>query len=245
MNDRTRAKSIVWNGISISVVGAGLPVDDLLLVSGGRRPNPDWLRSQSDGTDVWAVDSGADHCRSASVVPSLAIGDFDSISMESLDWLKSNKVTMRRYSSEKDLTDLQLSLELCSRERGSRSVTLTGCWGGRFDHVWSTINTVIKANISGGKIRFLGDDEEFMVLIGEGEELSIGSNDGYPMPAVISLVSLTDLCTGVSIEGVQWPLNLVTLERLYPYSISNRPVRSNIKVKIGSGWLGVYLLMTS
>lgn len=245
MNDPTKIKSLIWNGISISIDGADLPADDILLVSGGRAPNYEWLMASSVGREVWSVDSGADHCRKASVIPSLAIGDFDSISMESLDWLKSNRVTMRTYSSDKDLTDLQLSLELCGRERESRSTILTGCWGGRFDHAWSTVNSVVKANMCGGKIRFLGDSQELLVFIGGGEELRISAEGAFPLPEVISLMSFSDNCTGVYIEGVRWPLGGVVLDRLYPYSISNRPLRSDVKVRIGGGWLGVYLLMTS
>ncbi|MDD4836888.1 MAG: thiamine diphosphokinase [Dethiosulfovibrio sp.] len=245
MSATTRTKSLIWNDISISISGADLPLDDLLLVSGGRAPAPEWLRSFSVGRDVWSIDSGADHCREASVVPSMAIGDFDSISTESLNWLKSNCVIMKTYSSDKDLTDLQLSLELCSQDRNSKSVILTGCWGGRFDHVWSTVNSVVKADIYGEKVRFLGDKEEFMVLIGEGEGLRISSNGAFPLPEVISLMSFTDMCKGVFIEGVRWPLSDVTLERLHPYSVSNRPLGSEVQVRVGSGWLGVYLLMTS
>ncbi len=245
MSGGTRIKSLIWNDISISIARADLPLDDLLLVSGGRSPNPEWLRSFSEGRDVWSIDSGADHCRKASIVPSMAIGDFDSISMESMNWLKFNRVVMKTYSSEKDLTDLQLSLELCSQDINSKSVILTGCWGGRFDHVWSTVNSVVKADIYGEKVRFLGDRDEFMVLIGEGEELRISSNGAFPLPEVISLMSFTDVCKGVFIEGVRWPLSDVTLERLYPYSVSNRPLGSEVRVQVGSGCLGVYLLMTS
>lgn len=238
----TETKSLKWNGLSIYLKSSELPDRDLLLVSGGRKPDPTWLKSLASEKIVWSIDSGADHCRDAGIVPQRAIGDFDSISPVSMEWLRSNRVIMETYKSDKDLTDLQLSLDLCEKEAPLAFVTVTGCWGGRFDHVWSTINSIMKANTGGGYFRFLGDNQEMMGIMKGGDRLKISSDDVSLMPEVISLLSFSDLCKGVSIEGVRWTLDKRELERNYPYSISNRPVQTDVEVSLDSGWLGVYLL---
>ena len=49
----------------------------LVVVAGGRRPDPQWLRRAAEGLPVAAADRGADHCRAAGLVPGFLYGDRD------------------------------------------------------------------------------------------------------------------------------------------------------------------------
>ena len=54
------------------------PAPELLVVAGGRAPQPDWLRSAANGRSVYAADRGAACCLNAGVVPRALYGDCDS-----------------------------------------------------------------------------------------------------------------------------------------------------------------------
>ncbi|SMG08831.1 thiamine diphosphokinase [Dethiosulfovibrio salsuginis] len=232
-------KFLGWKNVLVELKAPNLPEEDVLLVSGGRGPDPHWLRTMAETRRVWAIDSGADYCKEASVVPEMAIGDFDSIANDTMDWLISEGVKMDTYSWEKDITDLQISLDLCDRLLSPVFGTITGIWGGRFDHVWSSINSILRHNVKGSYFRFLGDNMEMMIIVRGGESLVLRHESPSPLD-IVSLLPLSDLCDGVSIKGVKWPLEKVSLSRDYPYSISNFPVEDT-EVALESGWMGVYL----
>lgn len=56
-----------------------------------------------------AADSGAAYARAIGRVPDLAVGDFDSITDEDMDWLSQNEVLTYRYAAGKDETDAELA----------------------------------------------------------------------------------------------------------------------------------------
>lgn len=61
---------------------------------------------------VAAADSGASYAREMLRIPDLAVGDFDSITNEDLNWLRQNKVPLYDYFVAKDETDAELAAYL-------------------------------------------------------------------------------------------------------------------------------------
>ena len=64
----------------------------LLLVAGSPEPSSTDLvaRLASDADSVLAIDRGAEACRAAGVVPDAFCGDADTVSPETLDWVRSH-----------------------------------------------------------------------------------------------------------------------------------------------------------
>jgi thiamine pyrophosphokinase len=61
-------------------------------------------------------------------------------------------------------------------------------------------------------------------------------------PAAISLMALSERCSGVSISGVHWPLEKTVLDKDSPYAISNRPEEGKpTRVALDDGEMGVYV----
>ena len=69
---------------------------------------------------VVAADAGLEVCISAGRMPDLCVGDFDSVSAESLRVAEARGVTVERHPSEKDASDLDLALDAV-RRRGATS----------------------------------------------------------------------------------------------------------------------------
>jgi thiamine pyrophosphokinase len=209
-----------------------------LFVLGGRMPEPGWLSDFAGRNSpvIWAVDSGAGLCRRSGVSPHAVIGDMDSTTQEDLCWARSVGAEERLFSSDKDLTDFQLALNLLEDERrgDTGSLIVSGCFGGRFDHLLSAVNTFSPNGTSGGKHcehkgqmrkrRCMIDDIEGIFFVCGGEIVKLNFRR---KPLSISLLPFTDKCQGVHIGGVRWPLEGATLLRDFPWAISNETCACN------------------
>ena len=212
--------------------------DITLMVLGGRKPAAWWLSSIDFHRRLWAVDSGVDLCFDAGILPDRLVGDGDSASPAAWKWALDNGVDVSKFDRDKDLTDFQIAVDLLSQKEGrEKALFVTGGFGGRFDHLWSTVISFLNC---GASIRPLGmaDETEGMVFLhGPGSlKMSFGK-----CPGAISLISFTGESRRVSIKGVRWPLEDVVLKYGEPYSISNRLAEgSEAEVSAESGTVGVY-----
>ncbi len=229
---------IVLPQVRFSFAGP-LPESRILLVAGGRPPERRWLARAAAGGPLWCVDSGIDACRAGGVLPERIIGDGDSASSAGWNWGMSLGVPVEVHNPDKDLTDLQLALKRAGSIYGQATVILTGVWGGRFDHAFSNIFSLLGSEVSGGGRCCAADETEVMLILKGTDAVAVRPAEP---PAVISLLPLSAECTGVAIEGVRWPLRETKLKQGWPYAVSNRPVPAEtVHIAVSGGWLGVYL----
>lgn len=218
-----------------------------VIVAGGRAPDITWLRELCSSRDVWAVDRGLDGCMSADIVPTLFIGDGDSVSRKAMQWAQLKRVTSLLFPPEKDLTDLQLAL----REAGGKgsSAIITGAFGGRFDHIFANVYSLIWAEEEWGpRVRCMADEKEVFFLIRGGESLSLS---GLERGTVFSTLALSEECSGIDMKGAKWQVGEGRLLLREPFAISNILSgdaegalidRAPLRVSLSSGWLGVYVM---
>ena len=219
-----------------------LPEACHLLVLGGRPPATNWLQAlleQSPAPKLWAIDHGVDACRSASALPDVLLGDSDSAAPENWSWGVAHAAVTERHPPEKDLTDTQLALARAA-EQAPAILLLTGAFGGRFDHAFST---VFSAAQQPGTC-LLADDREILLFVRGGEQISIHS---LQAPAAISLLPLTERVQGITLTGTHWPLVDASLIQAKPYAVSNvlAADANTIDVHIRQGILGVHLVFES
>ena len=213
--------------------------DITLMVLGGRKAAAWWITSLDFHRRLWAVDSGVDLCFDAGILPDRLVGDGDSASPEAWKWASDNGADVSKLDRDKDLTDFQIAIDLLSQkeEDSEKALFVTGGFGGRFDHLWSTLISFLNC---GRNIRPLGmaDETEGMIFLhGPGSlKMSFGRH-----PGAISLISFAGESRGVSIKGVRWPLEDVVLKYGKPYSISNRLAEGReAEVSVKNGTVGVY-----
>lgn len=223
---RTRA---TWNEEGR---GVSLPSRVPLLVLGGRAPDPEWLGRMACGREVWALDRGTDACRAAGVLPSRVLGDFDSISNESREWVEERGVAVDRYNPDKDDTDFQLALKLLVGD-----ALVTGCWGGRFDHAFSNVFSSLAARERGVRVLCFADEREVLFPL---RGLSTLELEFWASPSALSLLPLTAACKGVFVENAKWPLEDAVLLQSSPCAVSNVPLGDKVRVSVREGVLGVY-----
>ena len=188
---------------------------EILFAGGGRAPSREFFLSVAGGRKIFAVDKGIELCRACEVVPNILIGDFDSANQSVVEWARTKNIIVEKYPADKDLTDTQLALNRAVEIFGEHVAILTGCFGGRFDHLYSTIFTCAAIN---RKI-FLADEREIIFYVKGGESAEIKF---FKKPLAVSLLPITDSCAGVTTKNLYWELDGATLTQNFPNATSNR-----------------------
>ena len=116
---------------------------------------------------------------------------------------------------------------------GEHAAILTGCFGGRFDHLYGTIFTCAAAE---QKI-FLADEREIIFFLRGGEKTKINF---FQKPLAVSLLPMTSTCSGVTTKNLHWELDGATLTQNFPNATSNRVESDEIFLRVEHGTLAIY-----
>ena len=211
-----------------------MTAQEILFATGGRSPSVDWFKAVANGRKIFCVDKGVELCRACDLVPNFLIGDFDSAGNDSVEWAQAKNIPVEQHPTDKDLTDTQLALNRAAELFGEHVALLTGCFGGRVDHLYSTIHTCAALN---SKI-FLVDDHEIIFYVKDGESVDVTF---FIKPLVVSLLPMTSACEDVTTKNLHWELDGATLTQNFPNAVSNRIKDDKIFISVGRGTLAVYL----
>lgn len=215
-------------------VAAPVPTP-LVVVAGGRAPAPSWLRTVGAKRAVYAADRGAACCLAAGLVPQELFGDCDSTTPEVYAQAQAAGTLVHSFNPAKDDTDLQLLLQ--SLPAGD--IIASGIWGGRFDHLYSNVFTLLGFKQQRACQVLLADEKELLLLLTAEEAVEL------QLSAEVEAISLLPLSAEacVDITGVRWPLAKAVLRQLYPYAISNELVaaKKNISCCCYQGAVGLYI----
>ena len=145
-------------------------------------------------------------------------------------------IPIHRFPPAKDFTDTQLGLQLAEQYVPDSFFLLTGAFGGRFDHAFSTLFSFAFSGLCGG----LADEKEACFFLQAEQTLQIQTRK---RPKAISLLPFQESCTGVSIHGTHWPLQEAALSQMLPMAVSNELKKdsSSFRVSLHEGTLGIYL----
>jgi thiamine pyrophosphokinase len=211
-----------------------------LLVGNGRVPARASLPLDvfDDVGLVVAADGGARGCAALGLRPDLAVGDFDSAAPGDVEALERLGVEIRRVPAAKDESDLELGLGACI-ERGARRVVLLGVLGGpRLEHELAAIGLLALAGADWPDVSIVDDRSTIRMLAG-------GSGPDGPSGAVVrgeprdfvSLLPFGGAATGVSTEGLRYPLHDEPLPMGPSRGLSNELVGTLATVSCRAGRL--------
>jgi thiamine pyrophosphokinase len=172
-------------------------------------------------SSVIAVDGGLVHCAKMGIMPDLLVGDLDSIPDGLLESYPD--LPIRRFSVNKDETDLELALQGIYTPEVAK-VTIFGGLEKRTDHLLANLNLLRRYP---GKVFLENENELIFVLMGSNE---IPCRAGQ----TISFMPLADPTTGVTSEGLKWELHEATFSK-YFFSLSNICLSNRFNIKLQSG----------
>ncbi len=196
-----------------------------------------WQGEISAADLIIAADGGARNAHALGLVPTIVVGDADSLDGETAEWLQEKGVPLLRYPRAKDETDLELAL-LYAVEHGAREIAVLAALGGRVDQTIANVELLVHPALAGRRVRLLGSDYEAQLLRG-GEECAIGGAVGE----TVSLLPLSGEARGVSTSGLRWALDGATLFFGRARGVSNEMTASTARIRLEEGLLLVVHLV--
>lgn len=163
--------------------------------------------------DVICVDKGLDYATKNNLNISIAIGDFDSASEKSLQYMKDNNLDILKFNREKDMTDLELSFLYC-KEKGYKEILVFGALGTRMDHSISNI-FLLKTYSDDNFNIILIDENNYIFYINK--NIIIKKNKIYNY---LSLLPTNEKCI-LNLSGTKWELKKHNLDYGSSLTVSN------------------------
>ena len=182
------------------------------------------------GDFLCGVDGGTRFLLQNNLIPDIAIGDFDSISISGIDKSKTEIIT---FSADKDETDTELAIKYISENTeklGIDKCVIVTHVSGRFDQLIGLISTLEYAEKSGLSTEIFTGNET-LVLISYNIEIKCRKG------SQVSLIPLDEKVLIKKLSGLKYTL---TNEQLYRYrtrGISNICEENLFSIEIDNGKL--------
>ena len=174
-----------------------------------------------------AVDAGAHLAHAAGLSIDVLVGDLDSIGTELLDQLRHQGCVIEEHSPNKDQTDLELGLVAAVASDPSE-MTIAGGGGGRADHFLA--NAAVIASPAWRRVPIAWILESETVYPVHGRRIIDTSPD-----ATISVLPIGGDAHGVTLTGVEWPLDNATMGAHSSLGVSNRALGNSVAIDVTNG----------
>ncbi len=172
-----------------------------------------------------AADGGQRLVSAMGRTPDMLIGDFDSSALP-----KAVPDDCRVLPTKKDDTDVLAAIR-AALDLGYTEFLFLGCLGGRFDHTLANVFL----------LRFLFEHNAHGVLVDEHHEVSLLEAGHHEIPArndrYLSLLPYGGNAFGVTVTGVEYPLDYATLDTAFPIGVSNAFCGKHAEISLKSGFL--------
>ncbi|MBN1302008.1 MAG: thiamine diphosphokinase [Melioribacteraceae bacterium] len=196
-----------------------------IIIGNGKIPPRGYLEYlQTKGfNDIICADGGAEHARKLNLIPSVIIGDLDSVKSETLEYYKPS-VRIIYYQRQND-TDIEKSIKYAVSRKYSE-IVLCAVTGNRLDHSFCNIGVMLKFS-DRIKISILHDDSIMYVISGvnkikthKGETISVYGIDGK---------------TKFTSKGLKYKLGKVSLPFGVKESTSNKAESGQVEIIVTGG----------
>lgn len=178
-----------------------------IIFSGGEVHDYSFIDTKADL--VICADRGIVHAEKLGITPDIITGDFDSYIGEIPPCRE-----VFRCVPEKDDTDTMLAVKLALK-RGADNIRLYGATGGRFDHTFANVQTLIYAHENNCKMS-VHDENNIIALQGVGTEKYEKYKDWY-----FSVFSVTEKLYVKKMTGVKYPVEDYVFTQGFPLGVSN------------------------
>ena len=179
--------------------------------------------SHLKNTTIISADAGYIHATNLGLKTNILIGDFDS-----LNEIPKDVDEVIKFPKEKDDTDTMLAIKL-ALERGFNSIEIYGALGKRLDHTFANIQSLafIEEHNADGAI--ISDTE--LVYFINSETIKIFKKVGFSL----SVFSFSEVCEGVTLKGVRYPLVNATVSQNFPIGVCNEIVEDFAEISVKCG----------
>ena len=195
----------------------------------GSTESSDLLRHVAGCADlVVAADGGARYALEAGVVPDLVVGDMDSLGEDLAQEVERRGAALERHPARKDKMDGQLAV-LAARERGATAADLLCAGGGRLGALFAVPHILLAAERIGLRSTVVADRVRMFVV-----EAGYRTVEGEPRES-ISIFPLSGPAAGVTLEGMEYPLQNASLQPGDTLGFHNELIGREATVSVGKG----------
>jgi thiamine pyrophosphokinase len=178
---------------------------------------------------VVAADGGARFALAAGIVPHLVVGDMDSLGEDLTQELERRGAELERHPVRKDKMDGHLAV-LAAKERGATTAEFVCAAGERVGAVFALPHILLAAERLGLRSSVVADWGRMFVVETGSRTVEGAAGDS------ISVFPLAGQATGVTLEGMGYPLTNATLEPGDTLGFHNELVggRATVSVEVGT-----------
>ena len=192
-----------------AIVVSGGELDEELTVS---------ILARQEDRCVIGVDKGMEFLYQHQFMPDYIVGDFDSVREEVRDYYKNEAhVPVREYNPVKDASDTEMAIRL-AMTLGSKDITILGATGGRIDHLWANVQSLMIPFKAGIEAKIV--DRQNMITIIGGGETHIRKSEAFG--PYFSVFPLGEEIFGFNISGAKYPLKNHILRPFDSLCVSNQ-----------------------
>lgn len=196
-----------------------------VIIGGASINNYDNVRKylKNDDFNIFC-DSGLCHQKQLNIQPNLIVGDFDSHPNP------NRNVETIVLPCEKDDTDTVFAVKEAIR-RGYEDFLLIGVVGARLDHTLGNVAILLMLDSLGRKAKIIDDYSEMEIV----SQKPAFIDDSF---AYFSLLNISGIARGITIENAKYPLEKAEITCDYPYGISNEVLPGKLaKISLEEGRL--------
>lgn len=180
--------------------------------------------TKKDGDIIIAADGGVKHLERFGLVPDIIIGDFDSLGKVP----EGDNVI--RLKPEKDVTDMHAAVDE-GIAAGFTEFEIFGATGGRLDHTLANVQLAASLAEKGLRHRIHGSGCCVVAL--NNSDIAFDAD----MSGYISVFAHSDVCTGVTIEGLKYELRDACLSNTFSLGVSNEFIGAESRISVENGIL--------
>lgn len=202
----------------------------------GSGSNIDIEKFESENLNIEYVicaDGGLEKAESLNLIPNIIIGDLDSVNKTVLKKYLDMNIQLIKYPAEKNYTDMELAIEYAV-EKQFNDIVLIGASGSRLDHTMANIMLIERYYKIGINIKII-DNNNFIQIVTS--NMAINNKKDY----YVSIVPITDIIVGITLEGFKYPLNDVNVKRGSTLCISNQITSDIGNIILQSGTALVFI----
>jgi thiamine pyrophosphokinase len=209
-----------------------------IIFANGLLADPAAARAALRPTDhIIAADGGLHHLQALGVSPHVLIGDLDSVGPDEARQAAASGVRLERFSPRKDQTDLELAVRLAIRD-GAVDILIFGALGARWDHTLANLLLLAHPDFRAARLRLVDGAQQIYLIQGQAHL------EGQPGDTV-SLIALTGEASGVTTEGLEYPLTRGRLAFGSTLGVSNVLLGHTASVRVEEGLLACIVIRAS
>lgn len=199
-----------------------------LIIANGSMDDYDFYKNIIDDYDfIICADGASNHAYNMNINPSIIIGDLDSIDDEVKKYFMDKNIEFNKFPSKKDKTDTEICIDYAI-EQGSKEIDFIGVLGSRMDHSLANINLLYSLLKKGIKARIINENNEIHITDGK---IQVTGKKGD----IISVIPIYSDALGLTLKGLEYPLEDYDLKFGISMGISNVLVDEKCEISVKSG----------